>query len=77
MDVSNQALWTTLALKLVQVPLAGLVAAMLLGFRGPELVIILIASVGSTAMVSYPQAVALGGDDKLANQVVIFTTLFQ
>lgn len=77
-DKLKDADWSllfTIAAKLLLVPAIGLFLAAGLGLRGPSIVSVLIATAGPTAVSSYAQALAAGGDGDLANQIVIFTTL--
>lgn len=70
------ALIFTVANKLIIIPLIGLTLGAILGFRGDAIVSILIAFAGPTAVSSYAQAIAADGDGDLANQTVVFTTIF-
>ncbi|MGX7405573.1 hypothetical protein SAMN04487985_104113 [Aerococcus urinaehominis] len=66
----------TVATKLVINPaIAFLIGGYVLGFRGASIVAILIATAGPTAVSSFAQAEAAGGDGDLANQIVVFTTV--
>lgn len=65
----------TVVSKLMLVPAFALLGGVLLGFRGEAIIAVLIAMAGPTAVSSYPQAVAAGGDGNLANQIVVFTTI--
>lgn len=60
--------------KLVIVPLAGITAAVLCGFRGLELAAMSVAFMAPCAVSSYPMAQQMGGDGELAGQLVVFTT---
>ena len=66
----------TVANKLIIIPLIGITLGAILGFRGDAIVSILIAFAGPTAVSSYAQAIAADGDGDLANQTVVFTTIF-
>lgn len=70
------ALIFTVANKLIIIPLIGITLGAILGFRGDAIVSILIAFAGPTAVSSYAQAIAADGDGDLANQTVVFTTIF-
>lgn len=70
------ALIFTVANKLIIIPLIGLTLGAVLGFRGDAIISILIAFAGPTAVSSYAQAIASDGDGDLANQTVVFTTIF-
>lgn len=62
--------------KLVIVPLLGLTAAVLFGYRGMELASLGVAFMAPCAVSSYPMAQQMGGDGELAGQLVVFTTAF-
>ena len=70
------ALIFTVANKLIIIPLIGITLGAILGFRGDAIVSILIAFAGPTAVSSYAQAIVADGDGDLANQTVVFTTIF-
>ncbi|AMC00389.1 malate permease and related proteins [Aerococcus sp. 150760007-1] len=70
------ALIFTVANKLIIIPLIAITLGAILGFRGDAIVSILIAFAGPTAVSSYAQAIAADGDGDLANQTVVFTTIF-
>lgn len=70
------ALIFTVVNKLIIIPLIGITLGAILGFRGDAIVSILIAFAGPTAVSSYAQAIAADGDGDLANQTVVFTTIF-
>ena len=70
------ALIFTVANKLIIIPLIAITLGAVLGFRGDAIVSILIAFAGPTAVSSYAQAIAADGDGDLANQTVVFTTIF-
>ncbi|MFV8252774.1 AEC family transporter [Aerococcus urinaeequi] len=70
------ALIFTVTNKLIIIPLIGITLGAILGFRGDAIVSILIAFAGPTAVSSYAQAIAADGDGDLANQTVVFTTIF-
>lgn len=63
-------------LKIVVSPLFGLSLAYLLGFRGDELIIILIFMGSSTAINSYIMAKEMGSDSDLTSGIVVCTTGF-
>ncbi|HLW22575.1 MAG TPA: AEC family transporter [Sphaerochaetaceae bacterium] len=62
--------------RLVLVPLVGLTAAVLLGFRNAELVILMAMFSSPAAVSSYTMALQMEGDGDLAGQLVVFTTVF-
>lgn len=73
---TSKSLFGTVALRLLIVPAVALfIAGYFLGFRGDDIIAVLVATAGPTAVSSYSQAVVAGGDADLANQVVVFTTL--
>ena len=63
------------ALRLVILPLIFVVGGILLGFRGQQLLSLLILFGAPTAVSSYPMAVAMGADGELAGQLVAVSTL--
>lgn len=73
-QVKDKPLLFTVLIKLLVTPGLALLIAILLSFRGPELIVILIATAGPTSVSSYAQAVLAGGNEPLANQIVVFTT---
>lgn len=60
--------------KLVLVPLIMVTLAALLGFRQEFLIPLMIIFAAPTAVSSYPMAQQMGGDDKLAASIVVFTS---
>ena len=64
------------ALKLVVFPAVYLPIAYFLGFRGAELLTLLVMLGVPTAIASYAMAVQLGGDHTVASTSVVMTTLF-
>ncbi|OYQ68058.1 AEC family transporter [Aerococcus sp. 1KP-2016] len=72
---SGKSLIFTLSNKLIILPLIAITLGALVGFRNDAIISILIAFAGPTAVSSYAQAVAAGGDGKLANQIVVFSTI--
>ncbi|MCI8870199.1 MAG: AEC family transporter [Lawsonibacter sp.] len=63
-------------LRLVISPLAAVTLAVLLGFRGGALGVILICTASPTATTSYPMALACDSDHELTGQLVVATSLF-
>lgn len=61
--------------RLVFVPLVTVVTGILLGFRGNDLVAVLAAFASPTAVASTPMAQAMGGDGKLAGEIVAVTSV--
>lgn len=68
-------MWTVIAKQAI-VPAVMLVTAILLGFRGAELGVIIILFGAPGAISSYPMADAMGGDGQLAASQVVLTTVF-
>jgi hypothetical protein len=62
--------------RLVLVPLFGLTAAVLFGFRDADLVILMAMFSSPAAVSSYTMALQMEGDGELAGQLVVFTTIF-
>lgn len=65
----------TLAVKLLIFPLAALGTAILMGYRGAELAVLLTLFASPIAVSSFTMAQQMGGDDQLAGQLVIFSSL--
>lgn len=64
----------TVSGRLVIGPLVMVTLAALLGFRNEYLIPLMIIFAAPTAVSSYPMAQQMGGDDKLAASIVVFTT---
>lgn len=62
--------------KLIWNPLIFVTGAVLLGFRGEALAGLMIVFMAPTAVNSYTMAQQMGGDDELAGQLVVFSSLF-
>lgn len=62
--------------RLLVVPVLIMGAAVLMGFRGAELMTLVAVFACPTAISSYPMAVQQGGDGELAGQIVVFTSAF-
>lgn len=62
--------------RLVIVPAIGLPIAILLGFRGVELVLLMSLFASPAAITSYTVAQQMDGDAELAGQFVVFSTAF-
>lgn len=71
---NRKALTVSCFLKLIAAPLFYIVPAILLGFQGFELILILLVCAPPTAVSSYPMASAMGGDSELASELVVFTS---
>ena len=61
--------------RLVVSPLIGLAGALLLGLRGVELVAVVVMTATPTALASYAMASSMGGNGKLAGEIVVVSTL--
>ncbi len=61
--------------KLIVLPALGLGAAILLGFRGPELGILVVMLTVPVAVSSFTMAQQMDGDAELAGQVVVFSAV--
>ena len=70
-----RSLFLTLLMKLILFPAAFLGAAILMGFRGAELVVLLSLFGSPIAVSSFTMAQQMGGDDQLAGQLVIFSSV--
>ena len=66
----------TLGMKLVVFPALFLGIAILLGFRDAPLAVLLTVFAAPVAVSSFTMAQQMGGDDKLAAQIVVFCTCF-
>jgi len=64
-----------LAGKLIIIPLTVLTVAIIIGFKGGDIAILLAIFASPTAISSYPMAVEMGHDGDLAAQIVMFGTL--
>lgn len=71
----KQLLWTVL-LKQFIIPAVMMALAILLGFHGAELAVIVILYGAPDAVSSFPMADAMGGDRDLAAGQVVLTTVF-
>lgn len=65
----------TLSVKLVIFPAAFLGVALLMGFRGVDLAVLLTLFGSPIAVSSFTMAQQMGGDDQLAGQLVIFSSV--
>lgn len=72
----RKQLWITVTGKLVAVPVIMLTIAILLGFQGVNLVVLMVLFASPTAVASYTMACSMGGDGELAGQILVLTTLF-
>lgn len=73
-SISKEAINATL-LKIVWIPLVMTYAAYLFGFRGDDLGIIFVFFSSPTAVVSFIMAYSMGGNSKLAANIVVLSTL--
>ncbi|MCR5450446.1 MAG: AEC family transporter [Solobacterium sp.] len=62
-------------LKMIVVPMIVLTAAVMIGYRGEELVTLLVLFGGPAAISSYTMAVQMGLDGDLASQCVVISTI--
>ena len=67
---------TVVITRLVIVPIVTLIPAALLGFRGEALACLLIAFGSAVAVSSYSMAKQMDGDETLAAQVIVFSSVF-
>lgn len=70
-----KGLIVTLGMKLVLFPLLFLGLAILLGFRGAPLAVLLTVFASPVAVSSFTMAQQMGGDDRLAGQLVVFSSI--
>ena len=75
MKDSRRLLTWMLVFKQLIIPFAMAGLAVLLGFRGMELAVIVILFGAPTAVSSFPMAQAMGGDGQLAANTVVMTTV--
>ena len=75
MKDNRRLLTWTLVFKQLIIPFAMAGLAVLLGFLGMELAVIVILFGAPTAVSSFPMAQAMGGDGQLAANTVVMTTL--
>lgn len=61
--------------RLVVVPAIGITIAILVGFRGLELILLMAMYASPAAVSSYTMAQQMDGDAELAGQIVVFTTV--
>lgn len=74
LKTGGRPLWITAAGKLLALPVLAIAAAVLLGFRGPALGIIMICFGCPTAVSSFNMVREIGGDAELAASIVVVTT---
>ena len=68
-------LFSVVSCRLILYPIVLITIASLLGFEGVLLVVILTVFASPTAVASFSLAQTLGGDDKLAVNIVVFTSI--
>ncbi len=73
---SLKELAITVCTRLLIVPALAVTAAVLLGFRGEALVCLMVAFGAPTAVSSFSMAQQMGGDEELAAQIVVFSSVF-
>ena len=61
--------------KIVIFPAIGILGAVLLGFRGVELIAIVLETATPTALASFAMASSMGGNGKLAGEAVVLSTI--
>ena len=61
--------------KIVVFPLIGIAGAVALGFRGVELIAIVLETATPTALASFAMASSMGGNGKLAGEAVVLSTI--
>lgn len=62
--------------RLIFVPVLAVAAAILMGFRGNELIAVMAVFASPTAVSSAPMAQAMGGNGDLAGEIVVMTSAF-
>lgn len=70
-----KSLSVTLGIKLLFFPILFLSLAILLGFRGASLAVLLTVFASPIAVSSFTMAQQMGGDERLAGQLVIFSSI--
>lgn len=73
--VNRKPVTFTVLMRLIIVPLIWLPIAYLLGFRGPEFVVLMALFCTPTAVSSLPMAVAMDGDGELASEVIAVSSI--
>jgi predicted permease len=62
------------AIKVVLLPLVAVSLSVVLGYRGPELLVLLVMTASPTSVSSYAMAMEIGGDGPTASNILIITT---
>ncbi len=70
-----KALCVSLSVKLLFFPILFLGLAILLGFQGASLTVLLVLFASPVAVSSFTMAQQMGGDERLASQLVVFSSL--
>lgn len=73
-STSSQATWATLS-KLLFIPLILTLAAWAYGFKGQDLTMLMVLFGCPTAAASFVMAKAMGGNEKLAANIILMTTI--
>lgn len=76
MHKNRVALAVVTALRLVVLPAVAIAVALLFGYRGEPIAIMLVIFGAPTALTSYPMAAAAGADAELAGEIVATTAAF-
>ncbi len=71
---NRKTLMVVVASRLILMPLFWLALAVLLGFRDQQIAAFLLLFGPPTAVSSYPMACAMGGDERLASEIIVFTS---
>jgi predicted permease len=61
-------------IKVVLLPLAAVSLSVILGYKGPELLVLLVMTASPAAISSYAMAIEMGGDGPTASNILIITT---
>jgi predicted permease len=61
-------------IKVVLLPLVAVSLSVALGYRGPELLVLLVMTASPAAVSSYAMAMEMGGDGPTASNILIITT---
>lgn len=72
----GKEIFITVTAKLVMIPMLAVITALLMGFRGKELVCVLCTFATPVAVASYPMAQQMDGDEKLASHIVVLSSTF-
>jgi len=62
--------------KLVIAPVISVAAALLLGFQGQSLATVFVIFSAPSAVTTYSLVCAVGGDQNLSNEIIVFTSIF-